>query len=99
MKILFIRPDIFVSLRVVVASFVGGALAIGASFWFFFGSGPKCDVLPLFSASGALLAVLPWSLRRTGHFGGKRFAALCVVFAVLTASAWIYCRVFLLKTW
>lgn len=93
MRILLVRPDVSVPLHVYIITVFGVIGGVGATISYLTGFRSMCELLPAFSMSGALVAALPWNLRRSrANFGGRRLAGLLVAFAVFTGVMAILCR-------
>lgn len=93
MRITLAQPDVSIPLYVAISSLVGAVGGIGATIAYVAGLTSMCAALPVFSLSSALVAALPWSLRRTNRrLPGTRAAMVLMAFAVLCAIEAIRCR-------
>jgi len=89
MRVLFAKPDIFVRINTVAAAAIGGLGCAGASILFLTGRASVCEMLPVYSVSCALLAALPWGLRRTRldqRGRARRLALELIALAVILAA-------------
>lgn len=94
MKILLAGPDVYVRSRTLVAFVIGGVGIVGASVVLLARLASMCRVLPVVAISCALVAALPWELRRTRFDARGKFARVAIeliVFAVLMLAAGVWC--------
>lgn len=95
-KIVLIPPDVSVPSYVYVLIVFGMVIGVGACISLVAGLSSLCGTLPFISASAALVALFPWSLRNVrsaGRFSGRRTALVLVAFAMVSALAAILCLV------
>jgi len=87
-----LSTDVVVPLYVMVSLLLGALGASAACIWLLAGLGPLCEILPVVSASCALIAVFPWNLHRAYGLDGRRVAVWLIALAILCAVEAVRCR-------